>query len=88
MSQFLNTINDDQAQQLIGGWGSYRPQKPSKPSISTYQSVFAPIKSSASSGASATSVNVGFKNLFSPQMAESTALSEANSIVTGGVVAA
>ena len=88
MSQFLNTINDDQAQQLIGGWGGYRPQKPSKPSISTHQSVFAPIKSSAYSGATATSVNVGSLNFLSPQIASSTALSEANSIVTGGIVTA
>lgn len=88
MSQFINSINDDNAQNLVGGWGGYTPPKYSKPSISTYQSVYAPIKSSAYSSAEATSVNVGGFNFLSPQIASSTALSEANSIVTGGVVAA
>ncbi|MBD2587568.1 hypothetical protein [Synechococcus elongatus] len=92
MSQFINLINDQNAQELLGGT-TYNPPSypyPSYPkhSWSVKQSVYAPIKSVAVSSSDATAFNIGVKNLFSPQIATATAISGATSTVIGGTVSA
>jgi hypothetical protein len=91
MSQFINNIKDDCAQALVGGSGYYTPQYPTpykKPTSTIKQSVFAPIKSLATSSSTANAINIGTFNIKSPQISTATALSEANSTVLGGTVSA
>lgn len=90
MSQFINLISDQNAQELLGGTIYNPPSYPSYPkySWSVKQSVYAPIKSVAVSSSDATAFNIGVKNLFSPQIATATAISGATSTVIGGSVSA
>ncbi|WP_338442436.1 hypothetical protein VZG28_05605 [Synechococcus elongatus IITB4] len=88
MSQFLVTVNDNQAESLLGGSGYTQYPSYKKPTSTIKQSVFAPIKSVAVSSADATAINIGTFNIKSPQFATATAVSEANSTVLGGIVSA
>ncbi|WP_208672604.1 hypothetical protein [Synechococcus elongatus] len=92
MSQFINLLNDQNAQELVGG--TYTPPShpypmhPKKHPSSVSQTVIAPIKSVSISSADATALNIGFKNVFSPQTATAGAGSSATSTVWGGRVSA
>ncbi|WP_126148200.1 hypothetical protein [Synechococcus elongatus] len=91
MNQWLESINDDTAQQLLGGkfwgnkWGLY---KPSKPILGIGQSVTSPIQSSAISISRATAINISIFSNNSPQIATATAISSSTSFVEGGAVTA
>lgn len=96
MSQFIDVISDQGAQELLGGSGCYPPIYP--PSYPCYQApkcdwsvtqtVYAPISSAAVSSSSATAFNIGVKNILSPQTSSATAVSGATSTVIGGTVSA
>lgn len=97
MSKFINAVDDNQAQTLVGGSGYYIPKYPKhptypdyykKPSSSVQQSVSAPIISVASSSSDALAFNIGTFSLASPQVATATAMSGATSLVYGGTVSA
>lgn len=96
MSKFINVVDDNHAQTLMGGSGYCIPKYPQplpypngcyqKPSCGVQQSVSAPIISSALSSSDAIAFNIGSFNLASPQTATATAMSGATSVVYGGSV--
>lgn len=85
MSQFIDSMSDEDAQHLTGGKGKNILFKPLK---KIDQSLSSPIRSSAVSTSNAIAINISIFSVNSPQTAIATAVSSANSIVDGSTLVA
>ncbi|QFZ91859.2 hypothetical protein [Synechococcus elongatus] len=74
MSKFINSLSDQNAQEVFGGWFN---------STTVKQYLYSPIKSEAISGASADAANISLGGFRVTQIAKPTANSTATSIVYG-----
>ena len=85
MFQFIDTVTDEDAQQLMGGRGKRRLYQLLR---KTNQGLSAPIRSSAVSTSNAIAINISIFSINSPQVATATAISSSTSIVDGNMLVA
>lgn len=91
MSQLIEVISDDSAQQLVGGkaWGkNWGIDKPKNRKLGNSQNIVSPIQSSAISTSNAIAINISLFSVNSPQVATATAVSSATSLVEGSSISA